>query len=39
VDASLAAQVAMEWVRRLFGGKNVLQMVEDAIGNEIIKRQ
>ncbi|KAL4860771.1 hypothetical protein BDV12DRAFT_181140 [Aspergillus spectabilis] len=34
-----SAQVAMEWVRRLFGGKNILQVVEDAIESEIIKRQ
>ncbi|KAL2834768.1 hypothetical protein BJY01DRAFT_238989 [Aspergillus pseudoustus] len=34
-----AAQIALEKVRELFGGKNVVAVAEDIIHNDIVKRQ
>ncbi|KAL2826272.1 hypothetical protein BDW59DRAFT_145334 [Aspergillus cavernicola] len=34
-----AVQVMMEWIRRLCGGKNVVQLVEDAIEREVVRRE
>ncbi|KAL3481325.1 hypothetical protein BJX99DRAFT_243668 [Aspergillus californicus] len=34
-----SAQVVMEWIRRLFGGENVVRVIEDVIEREVVKRQ